>query len=116
MTVVTETRNWSALLWRIGAVGAVVMLAVSSVAWSHVSDRMAVHFTSDGADRFASKPEGLLAIPVTVLLGTVFVIAALRYEKWRRPTRKAGPAAALIWLATVTLLTGIHISLVAIAL
>jgi uncharacterized membrane protein len=116
MTMVTETRNWPALLWRIGVVSAVVMLAVSAAAWSHVSGRMAMHFTSTGTDRYASKSEGLLAMPITVLLGTVLVIGALRYERWRRPNRKAGPAVALIWLGTATLLTGVHISLVVMAL
>jgi uncharacterized membrane protein len=116
MAMVAESRTGSALLWRIGAVGAVVMLVVSAGAWSHVSGQMAVHFASAGADGFASKSVGLLALPVIVLFGTAFMIAALRYEKWQRPSREASTVVALIWLATVTFLTGIHISMVVMAL
>lgn len=93
------------------------MFGLSAAAWSHVPNRLAVHWNLAGdADRYAGKWEGLLALPL-VALGLSLLLAFLpRLDPGRANYASFGSAYTVIRMATLTMLAAIHGLVVAVAL
>lgn len=97
----------------------VAMLGLSMWAWPSIADdaRLPVHFNLDGvADRFGSKAEALLALPV-VSGGLTLLFLGLPYLD---PRRKNLERSAKLWnaaaIGVVLMIAGLHVFLVLTAL
>ncbi len=94
-----------------------LMLGLPAVAWSHVPDRLAVHWNLAGdADRYAGTWEGLLALPL-VALGLSLLLAFLtRLDPGRANYERFGAAYTVIRIAMLAMLAAIHGMVIADAL
>jgi uncharacterized membrane protein len=93
------------------------MCGLSAAAWSHVPNRLAVHWNLAGdADRYGGKWEGLLGLPL-IALGLALLRAFLpRLDPGRANYASYGAASTVIRIAMVAMLAGIHSLVVAVAL
>jgi uncharacterized membrane protein len=101
--------------------GAVVgaMVLVSIYAWTQLAPgaQVPIHWGIDGrVDGYASKEVGLFLLPV-VAVGIAALLAVIpRFEPRRANLERSGKAYGAVWIATISLLGGIHVMAVAVAL
>ncbi|MGD9647850.1 MAG: SdpI family protein [Pirellulales bacterium] len=93
------------------------MFAASAILWSHVPDRMPVHWNLRGqVDRYGGKLEGLLLLP-TVTLGLHLLFLALPWIDPRRANyQHFARAYKWIQIAFVVLMTLLHALVLGVAL
>jgi len=102
----------TALLVSLGIVAA--MLVLSAWAWVEVdAEQVPVHWGFSGEpDRYGSKLEGLLLLPL-VTLGLIALLAVLpRIEPRRENLERSESAYALVWLSTTVFLGLLHVAMV----
>lgn len=97
----------------------VIMFAVSAWAWGQIPDgrQIPVHFGLNGTpNRYGGKVQGLLVLPL-IASGLTGLLAFLpRIEPRAQNLARSGKAYSLVWIAAILLLSGIHFSIVAIAI
>ena len=95
------------LLLSLGATA--LMAALSAWAWPHTPPAIAVHFGLDGApDRYGSRAEGLLMMPVMALVLTVVFAALPRIMPAGGKLERSRAAYVVSWLGAVLLLGAVH--------
>lgn len=96
-----------------------VMLAVSAWAWAQLpaDAQLPVHWGLSGeADRYGSKAEGLLAVPVIAFLVAGVFAVLPKVEPRRAHLEESAGAYFTVWLAIMAMLALTHGALVAAAL
>lgn len=105
------------ILYSVAVVGAMTLL--SGWAWPRLpaGAQIPIHWGLDGqVNGYAPKEVGLLLLPLMTAAITVLFALIPRFEPRRPNLERSGRAYGAIWIAVVTLLGGVHVLSVAIAL
>lgn len=105
------------LLYSAAVVGAMTLLSVWAWTQLPAGAQVPIHWGIDGrVDGYAPKEIGLFMLPLVAAgIAAVFLLIP-RFEPRRANLERSGQAYAAIWIAVVTLLGGVHVLSVAIAL
>lgn len=94
-------------------------LALSAWAWTQIPDDalVPIHWGIDGrADGFAPKPVGLLIMPIAAAVVAALLAVVPRIEPRRANLERSGKAYGATWIAVMTVLGGVHVLAIAVAL
>ena len=97
----------------------VIMFAVSAWAWDQIPDgrQIPVHFGFNGTpNRYGGKVQGLLVLPLIASALTGLLAFLPRIEPRAQNLVRSAQAYSSVWIAVILMLSGIHFSIVALAI